>query len=84
VEGATVLYVGKGVNLQHRIKTYAKFGCGKPVAHWGGRYIWQLKGHQDLEIRWQVMDGDPRQEESRRLQAFRDKYGKLPFANLRS
>ena len=38
-----VLYVGKAKNLRERIKRYWKFGEGKPVAHWGGRYIGQIK-----------------------------------------
>ncbi len=48
VENTKVLYIGKaggnGGNetLNTRLRCYMKFGQGKAVSHWGGRYIWQL------------------------------------------
>ena len=91
VEGTIVLYIGKagGVNstrtLRGRLQTYLKFGEGKPVAHWGGRYIWQLADADELVICWKTTPrSDPALEEQKLIRAFTARYGKRPFANLRS
>src|SRR5205823_4724784 len=42
VDDCEVIYIGKADNIKRRLKQYADFGAGKPVGHWGGRYIWQL------------------------------------------
>lgn len=89
VTGAIVLYVGQaggtGVRgqLQQRIKRYIRFGSGKSVAHWGGRFIWQLADHRKLRFAW-LPDDAPAGLEARLLAAFEARYGALPFANLRA
>jgi hypothetical protein len=36
VEGAHAVNIGKADVGRTRVKTYARFGAGEPVAHWGG------------------------------------------------
>jgi len=61
VEDANIVYIGKGggsssnATLQSRLKHYLKFGEGKAVGHWGGRYIWQLKHSVDLIVCWKSL-----------------------------
>jgi hypothetical protein len=88
VPDAIVLYVGQaggtGVRgqLQQRIKRLIRFGSGKSVAHWGGRYVWQLADHRRLRLAW-LPSEEPAALEARLLAAFESRYGALPFANLR-
>jgi hypothetical protein len=89
VTGAQVLYLahasGPGVRslLQQRIKRYMRFGLGRNVAHVGGRYIWQLRGHGSLLVAWRVSTDDvPVEVEARLLNEFKTRHGRLPFANL--
>jgi hypothetical protein len=88
VRDAIVLYVGQaggtGVRgqLQQRIKRYIRFGSGKSVAHWGGRYVWQLADHRRLRFAWMPSE-EPAALEARMLEVFAARFGALPFANLR-
>jgi hypothetical protein len=90
VEGAHVLYIGRacgpGVRslLQQRVKRCIRFGQGKAVAHRGGRLIWQLRDHLVLRFAWKpTPDEDPAPFEAGLQAAFVERYGRLPFANLR-
>jgi len=89
VEGAIVLNIGKAggsgssATLRSRINQYLQFGAGKPVGHRGGRYIWQLNGYDALRLCWKpTIDQEPREVERGLISAFREQYGKRPFANL--
>lgn len=94
VEDAIVINIGKagGKNdkgietketLRRRLRTYVRFGNGKDVTHYGGRYIWQLKNSGDLIICWkQLPKGEPRAEEKKLIADFKLKFKKRPFANL--
>lgn len=82
VDGASVVYIGKATSLRKRIRAYIRFGQGKPVGHWGGRYIWQLADAPDLLFCWREVDGDPDAVETELIRAFREAYGSRPFANL--
>ena len=82
VEGANVLYIGKAKSLRKRISQYLRFGDGRPVGHWGGRYIWQLADASELLFCWKEVDGDPDDVETELICAFREAYGSRPFANL--
>ena len=89
VPGAIVLYIGKAggqkskATLRARIKQYLEFGRGIPVGHWGGRYVWQIDEAQRLMICWKpTPEKDPREVEKVLIGAFKQVYGKLPFANL--
>ncbi len=91
VEGANVLYIGqtgytegKKGTLKYRIQTFIKFGSGKDVGHWGGRLIWQVKGHENFLIAWRIIENNenPLIKEKQMRKEFKDIYGKIPFANL--
>jgi hypothetical protein len=84
VDPASIVYIGQtGSNLRRRIDLFMKFGQGKPVGHWGGRYIWQLKHFRNLMICWKATDCDSKQLERDLLAKFKRVHGRLPFANLR-
>ena len=84
VDGTRVVYVGQGSRLRARIRRLVAFAYGKPVSHWGGRYLWQLADRGKLSIRCLETPGEiPRGIESRMLAGFRSAHGRLPFANLR-
>ena len=89
VEAANILYIGKAggsdsnATLYSRIKQYLQFGQHKPIGHWGGRLIWQIKNSGDLIICWkELKDIEPRNYEYALIDAFRKTNGKRPFANL--
>lgn len=90
VTGAHVLNVGKAAlgssgrrGLYKRLNEYRRFGAGEPVAHWGGRYIWQMSGSQALLVAWrETLVQEPRVVEQAYIADFVRQYGKRPFANL--
>ena len=89
VPGAQLLYLGgargPGVRslLRQRVKRYLRFGHGKVVGHWGGRYVWQLRDHGTLRVAWKSTGTeDPAQVEARLQDRFREHHGMPPFANL--
>ena len=89
VSGAIVLYIGKAggqewkATLRTRIKQYLAFGRELSVSHRGGRYVWQIEEAQQLMICWKpTLEKDPREVEKVLIGAFKQVYGKLPFANL--
>ena len=89
VENTKVIYIGKAggsdssATLQSRLRQYLRFGQGKPVGHWGGRLIWQIKNSADLILCWKpLLKEEPRVVEGEFIQQFKSIYGKRPFANL--
>ena len=89
VDKSKIIYIGKagGLNgkatLRSRLKQYLRFGQGFNVGHYGGRLIWQLKNHSELEFCWLILtDIEPRELEKKLLAEFIRQYGKRPFANL--
>lgn len=73
VDSAKTVYVGKAAGkrgLQQRLGQLLAFGCGKPVGHWGGRYLWQLMDSDDLLICWRECD-DAKQAETDAIAAFK-------------
>ena len=89
VKGTPVLYIGKAggnnsnATLHSRINQYLKFGEGKNIGHWGGRLIWQIKHHEDLQLCWKVTPNEePREIEKKLIGEFINHYGVIPFANL--
>lgn len=82
VNDCPVAYVGKATSLRSRLRQYREFGRGRPVGHWGGRLIWQLESHAELLVCWRTTSEEPRRVEELMLAAIKDRYGRLPFANL--
>lgn len=83
VESCDCVYIGKGGNLRRRIKQFVDYGDGKPVGHWGGRYVWQLADSERLLVAWKETEGiEPRLAEIELMEEFRAAFGALPFANL--
>jgi hypothetical protein len=89
VNNTPVIYIGKAgganssSNLRKRIKQYLQFGEGKPVGHYGGRFIWQISNSDQLVFCWMsILDREPRDVEMELINSFNLKFGKFPFANL--
>ncbi len=85
VPGVRIIYIGKAGGkrgLRRRLWEYMRFGSGKAVGHRGGRYIWQLKAHDELQVCWKITNVDPDQTETELIQAFKLEHNKRPFANL--
>ncbi len=79
-----ILYIGKAGRkntLRKRVRSFIYFGKGKPVAHRGGKYIWQIANTDAIEIYYATVE-DPEYVEKTLIEEFKTKHGKLPFANL--
>jgi hypothetical protein len=82
VGSAEVVYIGKADRLKRRLAQFADFGAGKAAAHWGGRLIWQLPDLDALRVAWKETPGRvPVEVEAELIAAFRNIYGKPPFAD---
>jgi len=81
VRGSEALYIGRATRLDQRIGLLARFGRGEPVAHWGGRYLWQIDKPESLRVAWRL-EVDPVEAEALLLDQFEVEFGRLPFANL--
>jgi hypothetical protein len=79
--GCETVYIGRATRLDRRVHLLARFGRGEPVAHWGGRYLWQLERPESLRVAWRV-EADPVEAEASLLDDFETAFGQLPFANL--
>jgi hypothetical protein len=85
IHACAVVYIGKATSLRTRLSQYQQFGQGKPVGHWGGRYLWQLTDAASLIVCWRETPGEtPGKVEDAMLGRFIEKYGRLPFANIRN
>lgn len=89
IDGADIVYIGKAggpsssATLQSRLTQYLKFGMGKKIGHWGGRYIWQISNSNDLVVCWKSNDENPREVEADMITRFKAEHqGRRPFANL--
>jgi hypothetical protein len=90
VDGADVLYVGKAGpgskgnrGLRRQIQEFVDFGRGRPPGHWDGRLIWQLAAAGSLVVAWKELPVEQLSAaEAGYHAAFREEFGRLPFANL--
>jgi len=90
ISNALILYIGKAggldskATLYSRLKQYIKFGQGKDVGHYGGRFIWQIQNSNELIVCWkELFNSEPSIVESQLIEEFSKKYTKRPFANLK-
>jgi len=81
LDGVPTQYIGRATSLRERVDLLARYGRGEPVAHQGGRYLWQLAQHALLRVAWMVHP-DPVAAEAELLDEFEALFGRLPFANL--
>lgn len=81
-EGTNIIYVGAGDDLRERIELYSRFGQGEPVAHWGGRQIWQITQSEKLLVVWSAAKA-PLALEKSLIEEFERQFKRLPFANLK-
>lgn len=83
VDSTDLLYVGKADELKERITALCEFAKGRRVGHWGGRFLWQVRGHEAFLVAWLPSAGrDPFDVERCTLLEFKDRYGRWPFANI--
>ncbi len=81
LDGVPTLYIGRATDLRKRVDLLARYGRGEPVAHRGGRFLWQIAEHDRLRVAWKL-DPDPVRAEAELLDEFEAALGQLPFANL--
>ena len=89
VSGVEVLYIGiagtdiKQCSLRRRITDLIRHSQGKTTKqgpHRGGELLWQLKGSENFEVGY-LPTKTAKKEETRLINLFYLKTGKLPFAN---
>lgn len=84
VADSNIVYIGKASSLRRRVGQLLRFGEGKAVGHWGGRYLWQLDDSDNLLVAWKVTPNcDSSEIESQMIREFTLIHGKRPFANLK-
>lgn len=87
--GSHCVYIGKASfgstgkrGLQKRVDEFRKYGDGQPVAHQGGRRIWQLSDADEYIIAWLPTPTDECKDiEARLLREFVRCHGRLPIGN---
>lgn len=83
VDGTTTLYIGRAASLRERVGELLRFSDGDASArHWGGRLLWQLAVPRELLLCWRE-DQDFARVETALLDEFVQRFGRLPFANLK-
>jgi hypothetical protein len=85
VPHAHVVFIGSTDVADRRLEEFASYGAGEPVAHPGGRYIWQLADSNELLVAWhEITWGEsPGVYEKRLVAEFERLHGgAAPFANL--
>ncbi|MCH5216736.1 MAG: hypothetical protein J1F10_07315 [Muribaculaceae bacterium] len=91
VKDSKIVYIGKAgdpgkkATIKTRLEQYLRFGGGKNVGHYGGRFIWQLSDAEELLFAWKTLpDEIPSEIEAQLIDDFKKLHnGKRPFANLK-
>jgi hypothetical protein len=81
LDGTETMYIGRASSLRDRLGLLGRFGRRDAVAHWGGRYLWQIAALAELHVCW-CCASDPIEAERAMLHSFEATMGALPFANL--
>jgi hypothetical protein len=86
-----VVYIGKAErptprsenSLRKRVSAYIRFGAGSNARHSGGYPTWQLADSASLLIAWRVIEPprSPSGYEGTLIDAHRQQFGAIPFAN---
>ena len=78
-----VLYFGSAPDLRKRITRLGQFSAGEPVAHYGGRILWQVSFSAEFLVAWKEADDDDHASEKRGyVRQFKSTFGRQPFANI--
>ena len=84
-EEKSVLYIGKtDKSLRGRIYCFARYGYGEVKNHRGGYPLWQIKDNKKLLVEifpFKDSKKNPKDEETRLLDEYIDRYGTEPLAN---
>jgi addiction module HigA family antidote len=79
----TILYIGSTRReLRQRLTEYFRHRFGRHAPHKGGEWIKKLPFLHKCEIVWAVVD-DPTAAEQTMLRLYKERTGRLPFANRR-
>ncbi len=83
IADAGALYFGAAMDLRKRLARLGQFSAGEPVAHYGGRILWQVAFSDEFLVAWKPSDdGDPASEKKRYVKQFKSTFGRQPFANI--
>lgn len=83
IADAGALYFGAAMDLRKRLARLGQFSAGEPVAHFGGRILWQVSFSDEFLVAWkESADGDPASEKKGFVQQFKARFGRQPFANI--
>lgn len=89
VPDSAVVYIGKASagakgrrGLSKRLEEFRGYEAGKPVGHWGGRYVWQLGDSDRLRVAWlRTRDDQAEALEATLISQFIADFGARPFGN---
>ncbi len=83
IADAGVLYFGHTMNLRKRLNQLHRFSSGEPVAHYGGRLLWQVSFSDEYVVAWKATSEEDRTTVKKSLiRQFKQKFGRQPFANV--
>ncbi len=83
IADAGALYFGSAMDLRKRLMRLGQFSAGEPVAHYGGRILWQVAFSDEFLVAWKETDDSQHASEKKALvQQFKSTFGRQPFANI--
>lgn len=83
IPNCPILYVGESSDLNKRISLLMEFSNGQSVRHWGGRYMWQIRGSENYLICW-CLTNNHENAKKEFIKNFKAQHNnKKPFANIK-